>query len=189
MSLDPITKKAIQDQVVSDYLKGQKIDAHLKAEAESFKAGQLHQNQILNRGPRDRSMVDEIFADRMPDKWSAAELKKRGIEAFVTCRSLGIDGHFYEAGDSLLLWPTFPVAGFATREQLQNMEGSELEPQFDESWIAKESFYLSGHQYQRGQRLMVWPDSPTRGFIRAQDALQFLKDGDITPAELTPAEA
>lgn len=187
MSLDPITKKAIQDQVVSDYLKSQKIDAFLQSEAESFKEGQFRQNQILNRGPRDRSIIDELTQELRPDQWSLAELKKRGVEAFQTCRAIGISGHLYGAGDVLLLWPTSPVPGFASREQLQNLQGCELEAQEDGGWIVKESFFLAGHRYQPGDTLELWPEIPTRGFIRAQNALQFLKDGDITPVELTPA--
>ncbi|MFZ0616288.1 MAG: hypothetical protein WAN16_07550 [Chthoniobacterales bacterium] len=189
MSLDPITKKAIQAQVVSDYLKSQKIDAFLQSEAESFKEGQFRQNQILNRGPRDRSIVDELSQELRPDQWSLAELKKRGVEAFQTCRAIGISGHLYGAGALLLLWPTSPVAGFATREQLQNLQGCELEAQEAGGWIVKEAFFLAGHRYQTGDALELWPDTPTRGFIKPQDALQFLKDSDIEPAELAPVAA
>jgi hypothetical protein len=189
--LDPETKKMIQQaaqkEAIAQYKKGLEVDAYLKAESESFKAGQFHQNQILNRGPRDRSIFDELFQELRPERWSAAELKKRGIEAFVTCRSLGIDGHFYGAGDSLVLWPSSPVAGFATREQLQNLQGCELEAQEAGGWIVKEAFFLAGHRYQPGDTLELWPDTPTRGFIKPHDALQFLKDGDITPAQLSPA--
>ena len=137
----------------------------------------------------DRSPVDALFETLKPDQWSAAELKKRGVEAFTPSRSIGICGHGYSPEDTLLLWPTAPVAGFTTREQLQNLQGSELELQPDGSWLVVEPFYLAGHQYQLGGTLELWPENPTRGFIRAQDALQLLKDGDLEPAELTPAAA
>lgn len=191
--LDPETKKMIQQaaqkEAIAQYKKGLEIDAYLASEAENFREGQFRQNQILNRGPRDRSIVDELSQELRPDQWSLAELKKRGVEAFQTCRAIGISGHLYGAGDVLLLWPTSPVAGFATREQLQNLQGCELEAQEAGGWIVKEAFFLAGHRYQTGDALELWPDTPTRGFIKPQDALQFLKDSDIEPAELAPVAA
>ena len=166
-----------------------KIDAFLLKEHESYQNGQLHQQGIMNRGPRDRSIVDELFQELKPDQWSAAELKKRGVEAFRPTRSIGINGHGYSPSDTLLLWPTKPVEGFTTRDQFQNLQGSELELQPDGSWLAKESFYLSGHQYQPGESIELWPENPTRGFIKPMDALQLLKDGDIEHAEIAPVAA
>ena len=164
-----------------------KIDAYLASEADSFRAGQLHQQQVLNRGPRDRSFMDEIFADRLPDQWSLAQLKKSGVEAFRPTRSIGIGGQGYSEDDVLILWPTTPAPGFATKDQLQNLQGSELELQPDGSWRVLESVFIGGNRAASGDTLEIWPDTPARGFIRAQDALQFLKDGDIEPAELTAA--
>jgi hypothetical protein len=187
MSLDPITQKAIQAQVVSDYLKGQKIDAFLASEAESFKAGEFRQNQILNRGPRDRDLVDELFAELRPEQWSLVELKKRGVEAFHTTRAIGINGHSYAAGDVILLWPTSPVSGFATREQLQGLQGTEIQSLSDGSLRVVEPFYLAGHNYREGDTLGLWPETPTHGFIRAQEALELFRASDIEPAQLTPA--
>ena len=189
--IDPATKQILQQyakqEAIDNYKQGLEIDKFLQSEADRFRAGQLHQQQILNRGPRDRSFVDEIFADRMPDQWSLAQLKKSGVEAFRPTRSIGIGGHGYGVGDVLLLWPTQPAPGFATKDQLQGLQGSELELQPDGSWLVVEPFYLAGHQYQSGGTLDIWPDTPSRGFIKPMDALQFLKDGDIEPAELTAA--
>ena len=162
------------------------IDGYLLSEARRRADARFYQDQAMHRRD-DRSPVDALFETLKPDQWSAAELKKRGVEAFTPSRSIGICGHGYSPEDTLLLWPTAPVAGFTTREQLQNLQGSELEPQPDGSWIAKESFFLSGHKYAPGDTLEIWPDTPARGFIKPMDALQLLKDGDIEPAELTAA--
>ena len=191
--IDPATKQILQQyakqEAIDNYKQGLEIDKFLQSEADRFRAGQLHQQQILNRGPRARPFMDEIFADRLPDQWSLAQLKKSGVEAFTPTRSIGIGGNSYTPEDTLLLWPTAPVAGFVKRDQLGSLEGSELEPQPDGSWIAKESFFLSGHKYTPGDTLEIWPENPTRGFIKPMDALQLLRDGDIEVAELAPAAA
>jgi hypothetical protein len=118
-----------------------------------------------------------------------AQLKKSGVEAFRPTRQLGIGGQGYSEDDVLILWPTTPAPGFATKDQLQNLQGSELELHPDGSWLVLESVFIGGNRYAPGDTLEIWPDTPTRGFVRAQDALQLLKDSDIEPAELTPAAA
>jgi sulfite reductase alpha subunit-like flavoprotein len=163
----------------------EEIDGYLLSEARRRADARFYQDQIMNRRD-DRSPVDTLFETLKHDQWSAAELRKRGVEAFHTCRAIGINGHGYSPSDTLLLWPTAPVAGFTTREQLQTLQGSEVELQPDGTWLVSESFFLSAHRYKPGDTLEIWPENPTRGFIKPMDALQLLKDGDIEPAELAP---